>query len=67
MFSLFDLMGHPHNKPKNERKAAIVKNSGAIQNQAESSGVRFASRDSVKLASSWMIARYAVTFKKLAQ
>jgi hypothetical protein len=37
------------------------------QNKASESGVRFASNASVKVASSWMISRYAGTFKRLAQ
>lgn len=30
-------------------------------------GIRFASRDSVRAASSWMITRYAKTFNRLAK
>jgi hypothetical protein len=54
------------NKQKNQPKATL-KSASSIQTQAAAAGIRFASHDSVKVASSWMIARYAGTFKKLAE
>jgi hypothetical protein len=38
-----------------------------LRDQTASSGVRFASKDAVKEASCWAIARYAKTFKRLAE
>jgi hypothetical protein len=45
----------------------IVKDAHSISKQTESSGVRFASKDNAKMASSWALGNYAKTFSKLAQ
>jgi hypothetical protein len=45
----------------------VVKNTDSVRIQAASSGVRFASNDSVKSASHWALRKYAGAFKKLAQ
>lgn len=60
------------NTRNNEQHEAAIKQNAAknvnsVRNQTESSGVRFASDDSVKAASSWAIGKYAKTFQKLAQ
>jgi hypothetical protein len=44
-----------------------AKNGRIVRKEAESSGIRFASRDSANMASVWVISKYAHTFKKLAQ
>jgi hypothetical protein len=61
-------MNMQNNKPQTKTpQRQFVRDANSVKNQTESSGIRFASSDSVKSASSWTISKYAKALNKLAQ